>query len=271
MQVSATRRQFLRASGFVCLSFGIPLDTALSQEPARLPGDLQTNRRLSAWLRIESDHTITLMVGKVELGQGILTAVTQVCAEELDVEIGQIKVISGDTSLVPNEGVTAGSLSMPYCATAVRHASAEVRAILLGLAAEKWGRPVEGLTVQAGVIQAPDGARLRYGDLVVGQALNQEATGKVALKPVGEHRYIGRSVQRSDIFHKVMGHSIFVQEMRLPGMLHAQVVRPPAPGGQLIGVEVSAVQRMPGVVSVVRNGSFLGVVAERVEIGRAHV
>ena len=265
MPVSTTRRQFLRASGFVCLSFGIPLDTALSQEPARLPGDLQTNRRLSAWLRIESDHTITLMVGKVELGQGILTAVTQVCAEELDVEIGQIKVISGDTSLVPNEGVTAGSLSMPYCATAVRHASAEVRAILLRLAAEKWARPVEGLTVQAGVIQAPDGARLRYGDLVVGQALNQEATGKVALKPAGEHRYIGRSVQRSDIFHKVMGHSIFVQEMRLPGMLHAQVVRPPAPGGQLIGVEMSAVQRMPGVISVVRNGSFLGVVAERVE------
>ena len=99
MQVSATRRQFLRASGFVCLSFGIPLDTALSQEPARLPGDLQTNRRLSAWLRIESDHTVTLMVGKVELGQGILTAVTQVCAEELDVEIGQIKVISGDTKI----------------------------------------------------------------------------------------------------------------------------------------------------------------------------
>ncbi len=265
MPVSTTRRQFLRASGFVCLSFGIPLDTALSQEPARLPGDLQTTRRLSAWLRIESDHTVTLMVGKVELGQGILTAVTQVCAEELDVEIGQIKVISGDTSLVPNEGVTAGSLSMPYCATAVRHASAEVRAILLRLAAEKWARPVEGLTVQAGVIQAPDGARLRYGDLVVGQALNQEATGKVALKPVGEHRYIGRSVQRSDIFHKVMGHAIFVQEMRMPGMLHGQVVRPTSQGAQLMQADIEGVKRMPGVVAVVRDGSFLGVVAQRLE------
>ena len=265
MNAPTTRREFLRTTGFVSLAFGIPLELARSQEPVRLPGDLQNNRMLSAWLRIDADNTVTLMVGKVELGQGILTAVTQVCADELDVNFEQIKVISGDTQLVPNEGVTAGSLSMPYCATAVRHASAEVRAILLDLAAKKWGRKAEGLTASAGVIKSPEGASVRYGDLLIGQALQREATGKVPLKALNEHRYTGRSIPRPDIFHKVMGHAIFVQEMRLPGMLHGQVVRPTSQGAQLIQADLEGTKRMPGVVAVVRDGSFLGVVAQRME------
>jgi nicotinate dehydrogenase subunit B len=265
----STRRQFLRTTGFIGLSFGIPLDLALSQQPARLPGDLNSARQLRAWLRIEADHTVTLMVGKVELGQGILTAVTQVCADELDVDIAHIQVISGDTQLVPNEGVTAGSLSMPNCATAVRHASAEVRAWLLELAAQKWGRPVAELTVASGVVRAPDGATLRYGDLAVGQVLEREATGLVPLKPLSEHRYIGRSVPRNDLRDKVLGRAIFVQEMRLPGMLYGQIVRPPSYGARLIQVDDAPVRRLKGVVQVVRDGSFLGVIAERIEQAQA--
>ena len=137
MQVSATRRQFLRASGFVCLSFGIPLDTALSQEPARLPGDLQTTRRLSAWLRIESDHTVTLMVGKVELGQGILTALAQIVAAELGVGLARVRMRPAVTGLSPDEAVTSGSLSIQESGTALRHAAAEVRALLLAEAAQR--------------------------------------------------------------------------------------------------------------------------------------
>ena len=134
MTTTLSRRQLLQSAGFLSLAFGIPLETALSQQPARLPGDLQIARMLRAWLRIESNNQVTLLVGKVELGQGILTAILQICADEMDISLEQIKVISGDTLLVPDEGVTAGSFSMPNCATAVRHASAEVRAILLGLA-----------------------------------------------------------------------------------------------------------------------------------------
>jgi len=222
MQATLTRRRWLQATGFLSLSFGIPLETALSQQPPRLPGDLNSTRMLRAWLRIEADHRVTLLVGKVELGQGILTAVQQICADEMDVPFEQVHVISGDTALVPNEGVTAGSFSMPNCATAVRHASAEVRAILLGLAADKLGQPVSQLRVSQGVIQAPGGATLKYGDVLIGQALEREATGQVPLKPASEHRYMGRSVQRPDIRAKVMGESIFVQEMRLPGMLQGR-------------------------------------------------
>ena len=109
MNARLSRRRLLQAAGFLSLSFGIPLETALSQQPARLPGDLNSTRMLRAWLRIEADHRVTLLVGKVELGQGILTAVQQICADEMDVNFEQVQVISGDTALVPNEGVTAGS------------------------------------------------------------------------------------------------------------------------------------------------------------------
>jgi CO/xanthine dehydrogenase Mo-binding subunit len=269
MNAPMTRRRLLQAAGFLSLSFGIPLETALSQQPARLPGDLNSTRMLRAWLRIESNNRVTLLVGKVELGQGILTAVQQICADEMDVDFEQVQVISGDTALVPNEGVTAGSFSMPNCATAVRYASAEVRAILLGLAADKLGQPVAALKVAQGVSQGPGGAQLRYGDILVGQALEREATGQVPLKPASEHRYIGRAMQRPDIRDKVMGKAVFVQEMRVPGMLHAQVVRPPTYGARLLTLSTAAVERMKGVVKVVRNGSFVGVVAERIEQAQA--
>ena len=131
-----SRRSLLKSVGYFSLSFGIPLQSEISLADAPnskppLPGDLNTNRKLSAWLRINADQTVTLLIGKVELGQGVLTAVTQVCAEELDIDLKRIKIISGDTALVPNEGVTAGSFSMPNCATAVQYASAELRSLLL--------------------------------------------------------------------------------------------------------------------------------------------
>src|ERR1700693_3559761 len=146
---SMNRRRLLQTAGFLALSFAIPFDLALAaEEAAKLPGDLKDNPMLSAWLRINADKTVTLMIGKVELGQGAVTAVAQVCADELVVDLGRLKIISGDTALVPNEGVTAGSQSMPNCAPAVQQASAEVREILLVLAAAKLGQPVEGMKVE---------------------------------------------------------------------------------------------------------------------------
>ena len=140
------RRRFLQTAGFLALSFAIPADFAFAgDEAAKLPGDLKDNPILSAWLRINADKTVTLMIGKVELGQGAVTAVAQVCADELGIDFGRLKIISGDTALVPNEGVTAGSQSMPNCAPAVQQASAEVREILVGLAATKLGQPVDGM------------------------------------------------------------------------------------------------------------------------------
>jgi CO/xanthine dehydrogenase Mo-binding subunit len=267
-QLSTSRRGFLKTSGYLSLAFAIPLDTALSQANSakpRLPGDLNTHRKLSAWLRINANQTVTLLVGKVELGQGILTAVSQVCADELDIDLSRIQIISGDTALVPNEGVTAGSFSMPYCATAVQYASAEVRSILLDLASAKLNQPASSLTVQDGKITAPNGSHVSYWDLVLGEALDREAHGQAKLKLATQARYTGKSVQRVDLTPKILGDSKFVQEYRPAGMLFGHLVRPPTYAASLVSVNTAAVQKMPGVVKVVRNGSFLGVIAQREE------
>ncbi len=267
-KINSTRRGFLQSTGYLTLAFAIPLEDALSQgTPAsakpRLAGDLNTHRKLSAWLRVNANQTVTLMVGKVELGQGILTAVTQVCADELDIDLQRVHVISGDTALVPNEGVTAGSFSMPYCASAVQQASAEVRAILVQLAADKLKEPVTSLSVKDGLIQSTSGAQVAYWDLVVGEALNREATGQVKFKPASDYRYIGRPVQRVDLTPKMLGQAMFIHEHHPAGMLYGHLVRPPTYQAKLLSVNLALVQRMPGVVKVVRNGSFLGVIAKR--------
>jgi nicotinate dehydrogenase subunit B len=265
---STSRRGFLKTTGYLSLAFAIPLDNALSQADntqPRLPGDLNNNRKLSAWLRINANQTVTLMVGKVELGQGILTAVTQVCADELDIDLSRVHVISGDTALVPNEGVTAGSFSMPNCATAVQYASAEVRAILLGLAAEKLNQPLAALSVRDGKITAQNGTHIAYWDLVLGAALERDATGLVKPKPAEQHRYIGQSVPRTDLPPKILGDAVFLQEHRPAGMVFGHLVRPPTYAAKLLSVNIDNAQTMPGVVKVVRNGSFLGVIAQREE------
>lgn len=266
------RRALLKSAGFVGLAFAIPLDDAAGQAaPARppLPGDLNTSRRLSAWIRIEADRRVTLLVGKVELGQGIVTALAQICADELDVDMARVSVISGDTALVPNQGVTAGSFSMPNGGTAVRHAAAEARQVMIELAAAKLGQPAEGMKVEDGVVIAASGARVSYWELATGQALEREATGQTRFRAPEAYRYIGKSVPRLDIPAKVMGEPIFVQDMRPAGMLFGQVTRPPAYRARLVSVDTAAIEKMPGVVKVVRDGSFLAVIAQRQEQANA--
>src|ERR1051326_655749 len=139
---SLNRRRFLQSTGFLALSFPVSLDLAFGAEKSgKLPGSLADNPMLSAWLRINADKSVTLLIGKVELGQGALTAIGQVCADELVVNYDRLRVISGDTALSPNEGTTSGSQTMSDGATAVREASAEGREFLLDLAALKLGQP----------------------------------------------------------------------------------------------------------------------------------
>ena len=182
------RRQFLRAAGFLSIGFAIPLEGAVAQNaPAAaakptLPGDLNTARMLDSWIRINADKTVTLLIGKVELGQGIVTAAAQVCADELDIDLARLKIISGDTALVPNEGTTAGSQSMSGCTVAVRQAAAEARAILVDLAAKKLGVAAGALTVEDGTVKGPNGVQTTYWDVVTGKELNVEASGAVKSK-----------------------------------------------------------------------------------------
>lgn len=267
--VKLDRRSLIKAGGFVALAFAIPLEADAQTAPAApakppLPGSMNTNRMISAWLRINADKTVTLLVGKVELGQGILTAVAQICADELDVDMGRIRIISGDTALTPNEGVTAGSFSMPNCAPAVRQASAEARAIMLGMAAEKLGVAADQLKVADGTISG-GGKSTTYWDLAIGQALEREASGQAKPKSISDLKIVGRNVPRLDLPAKFTGKPIFVHELRLAGMVHGLVVRPPTYRAKLLSVETAVVEKMPGVLKVVRNGSFLGVIASREE------
>ena len=261
----ATRREFTAGIGAIVVAFSIDPKLALTQQAAPLPGSLAQNRMLDAWIRINTDGTATIFPGKVELGQGITTALTQIAAEELDLSLGRVRVLTTDTSYSPNEGVTSGSQSIEYGGTALRLASAEVRGILLDLAAKRFGVSADTLTVADGTIGSRDRRKVGYGELAADLDLHREATAKIAPKLPAAHKIVGKSIQRFDIPKKVTGGIAYVQDIRLPGMVHGRIVRPPRPGSKLDSVDIAAVQAMPGVVAVVRDGSFLGVVAEREE------
>ena len=262
---SSNRREFIAGLGALVVAFSLDPRHALGQDPPRLPGSLQGNRKLDGWIRINADGTATILTGKVELGQGILTALAQIAAEELDLPLARINMISGDTGRTPNEGQTAGSQSVENSGTALRMAGAEVRALLIDLAAKRLGLAADQLAAADGVISALDGRKFGYGELVADLDLNREASAKTPPKPVAGHKIVGKSIPRFDIPGKVTGGAAFVQDMRLPGMLHGRVVRPPRYGSKLDSVDETAAKALPGVIAVVRDGSFLGVVAEREE------
>jgi CO/xanthine dehydrogenase Mo-binding subunit len=260
-----TRRDFAAGIGGIVLSFSLAPRLALAQEPRRLPGSLQTNRMLDAWIRIGADGKVTVFTGKVELGQGIVTALAQIAAEELDVPLAQVTMVPADTGRTPNEGQTAGSQSIQNSGTALRMAGAEVRAILLELAAKRFGVAVDTLKVADGVITASDGRKVSYGELAGEANLKREATAQAKAKPAAQHKIVGKPIERLDIPAKMTGGAAFVQDLRLPGMLHGRVARPPRYGSKLESFDEAKIKAMPGVVAVVRDGSFLGVVAQREE------
>jgi CO/xanthine dehydrogenase Mo-binding subunit len=229
----------------------------------KLPGSLTNTPYLDAWIRIDADGSVTAFTGKAELGQGIKTALLQITAEELEVPLEHLTLITADTALTANEGYTAGSHSMQDSGTALRNAAAQAREILLGAAASRMNVPAAQLKAASGVVIAPSGARLSYGELVSPRLLHVQAQPVSKLKDPASFRVMNRSQPRIDIPGKVTGGSVYVQDMRLPGMLHARVVRPPSYGAQLAAVDGGAVERMPGVVNIVRDGNFLAVVAER--------
>lgn len=270
---SLTRRSVLGGAGALLVSFSLA-GRGYAQEgevqgqvaepvKPKLPGSLSVAPRLDSWVRIDADGAVTVFTGKAELGQGIRTAITQVAAEELGVEPGAITLVTADTARTANEGYTAGSQSMQNSATAVRHAAAQAREILIREAALRASLPAEGLAVENGSVVFPDGRRVAYGELVSDTMLQVDAQPQSTFVPSDRFRVMGKSLPRVDIPAKVTGGAAYVHDMRLPGMLHARVVRPPAPGATLDYVETSSVERLPGVVRVVREGDFLAVVADK--------
>ncbi|MGZ5876491.1 MAG: molybdopterin cofactor-binding domain-containing protein [Bradyrhizobium sp.] len=261
------RRRMLAGGGALIVSFS--LSEAFAQDQAapapapKPPGSLATTPYLDSWIRIDADGSITVFTGKAEIGQGFKTAFQQIAAEELDVPFASLKVVTADTRRTANEGYTSGSNSMKDSGTAILNAAAQVRELLVAEAARRLNLPVENFRTENGAVIAPDGQRLGYGDLVAGDMLHVQAQPKSTLKNPATYKVMGQSVPRVDIPAKVTGGAAYVQDMRLPGMVHARVVRPPSYGAQLTECDTSAVEKLPGVVKVVRNGNFLAVVAQK--------
>jgi CO/xanthine dehydrogenase Mo-binding subunit len=260
------RRSVLAGSGALIVSFS--LSRAFAEDKAAAsarspPGSLKTSPYLDSWIRIDANGAITAFTGKAELGQGFKTAFQQIAAEQLDVPFASLNVITADTALTANEGYTSGSHSMQDSGTAILHAASQARVLLISEAAKRFDLPVETLRTDNGAVIAGDGRRLGYGELVAGDMLHVQAEPETQLQDPATFKVMGQSVPRVDIPAKVTGGAAYVQDMRLPGMVHARLVRPPSYGAQLTECDTAAVEKMLGVVKVVRDGNFLAVVAKQ--------
>jgi CO/xanthine dehydrogenase Mo-binding subunit len=244
------------------LSPGRPAAQAVGEAGPKLPGDLAKYPMLDSWIRIGGDGKITVFTGKAELGQGIKTALVQLAAEELVVAPEAILLVTADTALTPDEGYTAGSHSMQDSGTAIRNAAAQARVLLIDAAAALLQLPPGQLNAKDGAVVADDGRRLRYGELVGSQLLHVSAQPQSTLIAPSHRRLIGQPVPRVDIPAKLAGGAAFVQDLRLPNLVHGRVVLPPSYGASLRQVDSAAALRLPGVLKIVRDGSYLAVIAE---------
>jgi CO/xanthine dehydrogenase Mo-binding subunit len=263
--LAPSRRQVLAGGGAVIVSFSLGTARAQAPQPQSppLPGSLKETPLLDSWIRIDADGSITVVTGKAELGQGIKTALLQVAGEELGTGIERMKLVTADTARTPNEGYTSGSQSMPNSATAIRNAAAQVREILLARAAERLGTEIDHVKLRDGTVTSDDGKSIGIGELVGDDVLHVRAQPSSKLTDPSSYKLIGKPVARVDIPAKVTGGIAYVHDLRLTNMVHARVVRPPGYGARLLDVDVNKVEALPGVLKVVRDGSFLGVIAER--------
>src|SRR5438445_6781211 len=225
------------------------------------------------FIKITSDGSVTAYNGHVDLGTGIRTALGQIVAEELDVSFARIVVVLGDTSVVPNQGASIASETIQITAVPLRKAAAQARQFLVARAAERLEAQVEDLRIEDGLIRGKDNRSISYGELISDEIIRLELSDDVQVKDVSAYTIVGQSVPRIGLPAKATGELVYVHDMRLPGMLHGRVVRPPYAGidagpfvgTSLIAVDEASVRDIPGLVAVVRIGDFVGVVAEREE------
>jgi CO/xanthine dehydrogenase Mo-binding subunit len=265
-----SRRNFLKTSGALIVGFRIAEGQANAQGPGGpggpSPGSPPINQ-LDSWIAIAADGSVTAYSGKEELGQGISTAQAQLVAEELSVPFDRVKLIYCDTALTPDQAYTSGSQSHPanFNHANLAQAGATAREALMKMASLQLGVLVDDLTAANGAITSKGdrSKKVTYGQLVGGKKFSLTLDPKAKRKPPSEWTVLGTPAQRPDIPEIVTGQFEFVHNVRLPGMLHGRVVRPPAAGATVIGVDESSVAGMPGLVKVVVKKNFVGVVAEK--------
>ena len=264
-----SRRAFLQGSGALIVTFSMAgvLKTLDAQAQVGLAADAPPPNELDSWIAIASDGKVTAYTGKEEIGQGISTAQIQLVAEELCVPFNRVDLIYCDTWKTPDEGVTSGSQSHPtnFNHSNLAQAGANARQALLQLASKKLRVPVDELVAADGAIHAKNNAskKVGYGELVAGKKFNLKLDPNAPRKPASEWTVLGKPMPRPDMPAMVTGQFEFVHNVRVPGMLHGMVVRPPAVGATAVNVDEASVKDLPGVVKVVVKKNFVGVVAQK--------
>ena len=267
-----SRRAFLSGTGAMFVAIGAPrlLDPksafgALQDFP--IGPAIVDPAQIDSWLAIRGAGTVTVFTGKVELGTGVMTTTTQLVADELDVALSKITVIEGDTWQCVDQGFTAGSQSnkTEYAPTgAIRQAAAEARLALLTMASKQLNAPVSQLEVKEGIvtIKGSSGPSVSYAQLIGDKRFNLKITGKATPKSFDEYKVVGKSVPRPDVVGKATGGFVYTQDVRIPGLVHARVVRPPTLDSTLAGVDGWKGKTPPGVIKVVVKKNFVAVVAK---------
>ena len=261
LQQKIDRRTVLKTGGALVVGFSLagPLSRMASA------GTIGVDKAMvDSWLEIASDGTATVYSGKVELGTGVRTALAQMAAEELGLPFDAVTMVHGDTNVTPDQGGTWGSLTIQIAGMEIRRAAATARAALVSRAAEKLGAPASKLEAIDGVIRVKGEAakKITIASLIGGQRFEISVDPNAKAKDPKTHTIVGKSIPRVDIPEKVMATYIYMHDVRLPGMLHGRVIRPPALKAELLEVDESSISGIPGVVKVVREKSFLGVVAK---------
>ncbi|KAB1072061.1 xanthine dehydrogenase family protein molybdopterin-binding subunit [Methylobacterium planeticum] len=263
MQTGVSRRALLRGSALV-----VGFTLAGLRPEAGIAGSSTAPTKsvaaddVDAYLALSRDGRATIYSGKVDLGTGLRTALTQIAAEELDLPLDHVTLVQGDTALTPDQGPTYGSLSIQNGGMQLRLAAATARRQILALAADRLGQKAESLVAEGGSVRPQAGGTpIPYADLLRDGRFALKLDKDVATKDPDRFALVGHAVQRLDIPDKVSGRFTYMQDFRLPGMLHGRVVRPAAIGAQLLGIDEASVRDVPGLIKVVREGNFLGVVA----------
>ncbi len=264
-----SRRSLLLQGGALVVGFSLTGRDALAQQvfaPVATNGFSKpvAPDQVDSFLALGADGRATIFSGKVDLGTGIKTALAQMAAEELDLPLDRVSVVQGDTALTPDQGPTYGSLSIQKGGVEIRQAAATARAHLVRLAGEQLGLPAEALVSENGTVRPKAGGPgLTYGELVKAGRFDLKVDPTVTTKDPATFALVGKSVARIDIPEKITGRFTYMQDYRVPGMVHARVVRPPAIGAELQSVDEASVADIPGLIRVVRQGNFLAVVAEK--------
>jgi nicotinate dehydrogenase subunit B len=265
-QAGFSRRDFLKTSGALIVGFSASYSVLHAQGGGPSPGSPSLDQ-IDSWIAIAADGSVSAYSGKEELGQGISTAQTQLVAEELCVPMQRVKLIYCDTAMTPDQAHTSGSQSHPanFNRSNLAQAGATAREALLKLASERLAVPVSQLVAADGIISVKNNPskKISYGDLLGGKKFNLALDKNAKRKPPSQWTVLGQPVMRPDLPALVSGQFEFVHNIRLPGMLHGKVVRPPAVGATVIAVDQDSVKDMPGVVKVVVRKNFVGIVAEK--------